>query len=258
MKLLNGMIAIALFAASAPAATYDFNNCIDGNLNGQDGWTSNGMDVRPNPSGGAPHPGAGLCATTYGGTSNYYATRPNNNDWSYDISTPLPFFVQADMVTDYSVSGYYGHGKVYLTSSLTGRKIGMGIEVLPWYYSPLISNALGTETNSNSLQRPTARNQIFSIRMEVDPAGHAGQGAATLLLARTWLGEDFAPVASLENVNLQLATTGTSPALFDGLRMEIKTRLVAIDNITVGLIPEPATLTLLLIGTLTLRRKLRT
>jgi len=244
------LIAGPLATIAAAGMIYDFESCTAGYIQGQDNWTAytNGIETRNAPKGGAPHPGSGMCATTYGGTTNYWGARQNDGNWSYDVSGGQPFYLQADMVTDYDVGGYYGHGKIYLTSSATGRRIGMGIEVLPWYYAPLVSNALNTETNGGQ-PRPTARNQTFKLRLDVDPSGYGGEGTATLSIMRTGLGEtDFQEVSGLENVNLYMATAVVTAAQMDGLRMEIDTRLVAIDNIEVGVIPEPSTFLLAILA----------
>ena len=52
----------------------------------------------------------------------------------------------------------------------------------------------------------------------------------------------------LESVSLRLADAGMTAASFDGIYISIKTRLGAIDNIDVGIIPEPATMAMISLG----------
>lgn len=258
-------------AAGAQGAiySYNFNNIgvATTTLNGKDNWVATGLDAAVAPEGGAPHPGDGLCVSNYGGTAAVYGTRLNNGNWSYSVSGSQPFYVQYDFSIDYALSAYLGYSKLWLTNSVSGRKFGFGLTVknngtYGYGYYPFIGDALSAETVAYNTVADTPRpgyRQVGVLRLEVDPAAGGGEGLGDLLIKREWLGEtNFTAIPLLQNINMKFLTANAMVGpLTNGLRVETKVRVAAMDNFEIGAIPEPATLTLLVLGGLGLLARRR-
>lgn len=247
--IMSCLVTAALCAPALPAraAVYDFEACED-SINGDDGWTSNGLTAYTTTPGGYASAGSGKCVTTYGGTSTSYAARPNDGTWGYDLSSGQAFTMGAAIRVDYQVSGYYGRAEMLLTNSISGRSFGFGYEILPWYYSPYIQNAFGSEINLGNLDM--SKGTAVDMRLDVDPTG---EGTATLWANKNDAG--WVQYGSPTSLNLLTATA--LPSLMDGVRLEVKTRLGAIDDIYVDVVPEPVTMGLLAIGSMSLLLKRR-
>jgi hypothetical protein len=246
MKKLITVCVVGLLVASVQAGEYDFESLGTGSINGKDGWTSTGLNGYVTTPGGYTSAGSGICVTTYGGTAASYGTRANDATWGYDLSGVTTFSMGAAIRVDYNVSGYYGRAEMLLTNSISGRSFGFGYEVLPWYYSPYIHDSLGTEINLGNLGM--SKGTAVDMRMDVDLTG---EGLATLWANK----DDTGWVQYGAPQSLQLMTAVALPTLMDGVRLEVKTRLGAFDDLYVT--PEPATMVLLMGGALPvlLRRK---
>ena len=258
--LVAGCVCAMLFVSAGPAlaAVYDFESLGTGSIDGKDGWSSNGLNGYTTTPGGYPSAGSGICVTTYGGTGTSYGARPNDTNWGYDLSGGGAFSMGAAIRVDYQVSGYYGNAEMLLTISASGRSIGFGYEVLPWYYSPYIMDATGTENNLGNLGM--AKGTAVDMLLNVDPTANGGSGLATLWANKNDAG--WIQYGAATDLKLVKTGDGAYDALIsqaDGVRLEVKTRLGAIDDIFVTVIPEPATVSLLVIGAvgLIVRRRRR-
>ncbi|MHC4981702.1 MAG: PEP-CTERM sorting domain-containing protein [Planctomycetota bacterium] len=240
-RLVVGCMCAALLAWAQPAAAvvYDFDSLSGGHINGQDNWTAGDMHISATPDGGAPAPCDGNLLTTWGGTAEYIANRNNDGNWSFDLSGQTKFVLENTMVMDYQVSGYFGHGYYKIENTVTGRSIGFGVGVEVWYYDPKIIDAYGSVLGDGGHPRPTARNQIWDWRLEVDTTANGGGGGASFYLMQrgthtTWQLER-------SNVNLQLVGAGADIQNANRLTAVIDTRIVAMDSLMVSIPSGPLT-----------------
>ncbi|MHC4981709.1 MAG: PEP-CTERM sorting domain-containing protein [Planctomycetota bacterium] len=272
MKRFNVLVSLSVCAVllmSAPALAdtlqipggayiYDFNGLTGGaNLAGQDNWTgTSGLKVKTSPDGGNQHPGDGLCTTVYGGTGEYYMNRANDSNWSFDLSGQSQFAFGFSLTTDYGVSGYYGFGMTGIKNSVSGKMIRFGIQIQPWFYAVELYNAAGTKYTGGQ-PRPTAINQKWYFKCEVDTTANGGEGSASVYTWRPGTHTTWQAVANVQNINMLLDTQAADILNADTLHHRIKTRLIAGDDIWVT--PEPATMALLGLGGigLLLRRRRR-
>jgi len=266
--MMGAVACMMLFVTAQPAAavvyTYDFDGLSPGYIQNQDGWgawpsPTDSIQVQAAPIGGAPPPGTGLCQTSWGGTSVMWAWRVNDANWSYDLTGSTEFEFGMSFATDYDKGGHYGNGEFYIENNVAGRKMGFGVEILPWYWAPFISNSSGAKTHGGQ-PRPTARNQVWDFKMYVDTTANGGEGLGYLYSWQRDVHTEWQPITGLQGINLNLLTSGMDVQNSNQLTTMIKTRLVAIDNLWVDdmqavVIPEPSGLGLVGVAVLALRRR---
>jgi len=252
---LVGLAVVAAFASTVvgsqiPAGSYvyDFNGLTSGgNLNGQDNWSGGGtiLKTKTSPDGGNQHPGDGLCVTMYGGTSAVDSYRTNDANWSFDLSGQSQFALGMSMTTDYGVSGYYGYGFTGVKNTVSGKMLKFGIQVQPWFYAVELYDAQGTK-HTGGQPRPTAINQKWYFKLEVDTTANGGEGSGSVYTWRPGTHTEWQAVSNLQDINLKLSTASADILNANQLMTGIKTRLVATDDIWIT--PEPAAMSLLAIG----------
>jgi len=255
------LLFVSVTAAPASVTTYlyDFNDLDaafdpiyggSGYLQGHDGtpqdnWSTwyypygqaqadYALRVAVNPMGGGPQPGDGLCVTMPGGDHPQFAGRVNDANWSFDLSNGEQFAFGCSMVTDYGLSAAFGHGNFFIANTVSGKSLGFGISVVnqgtSWFYGVSMYDASGTQI-LGGFPRPTARNQIWDFRMEVDTSAYGGEGAGSLFVKQRGINPDWQAVDGLQGLSLGLATAGADIGAANKLALQLKTRLVAFDDL---------------------------
>jgi len=248
--VLCSVLVVAL-AQPAFAVVYDFDRCgTAGYIHGKDNWTANpsgsgGLEVQPDTNGQGVDPcgdGSGLVLTDYGGTSTKEAWRTNDGNWSFDLTGRDKIIVGAHYAIDYTVSAYYGHAKVALRNTATGKEVTFGINIKQWYYGESIWDAMGTENLGTQPRPPTSGSlgQVWDYRLEIDLNQNwnaqlsAYEGGGTLYTMHRGEHTEWQAIGNLSNVNLKLATSGMNIQAADQLHVSIKTRIAGMDSLVVA------------------------
>ena len=241
--VLGGCAMLLVLGQPAAAVTYDFDALNNGKIGGQDGWTSsaNYTVYSTAVTGNRSLPANDKYVSQYGGTATDSGYRPNDGNWSFDLTGVTKFAIQNAMSIDYVVGGYYGNVEYKIQNTVSGKGIGFGIKVLPWYYAQYIERANGGEVAGGS-PRPTAVDQVWDFRMEVDTTANLLEGSGALYVRRRDTGQTaWQVVSGLENVGLWLDSTSANIQAANQIYGEVDVRIAHQDNMAVVV---PGSLTL--------------
>ncbi len=270
LALLVGCALATAISASAQVS-YNFNSLTGSNtypftnLNGQDGWTSQGYPSNLQ---------MGVTATTgYDGTqclrfedigSGYGADASHMRTGTFAIPTLTGQETSIVLQGDFMV-GYWGNilrlaydanadGMVRQTTPAElgpGLDIGSytGVELIVW-------SAAGTPSTVTLAGLGISYGDWVRLRLEIFP-GSGSQGIGQVSYQDLTRGDPaLAPVAGLQNVNMELnwAATGvTNPALWDAVFLHMEGAVNQFDNLVLDVqqaIPAAGPLGLVLLGIL--------
>ncbi|UCC99618.1 MAG: PEP-CTERM sorting domain-containing protein [Phycisphaerales bacterium] len=248
------LFAFALASPSAKAASiYDFDGLTAGqSIDGQDNWqrypgwgdvaVASGAGVNTTTVAVGNHPSQDLSSA---------ATRQNDANFAFDTfnGTETDVVLRADirLGTSSIRSGTFA----VFSSSTGGWGPRFGLALWPSVDSFFIRRSdsqsiLIPLSTANGGSSAGSNTDWFRVEMRVDLTANGGDGAGSLFYMNLTNGETtFTPVAGLQNIDLEIASAGTVPSLWDTLwlRPHHGTQM---DNLFV--VPEPSTAVLLVSG----------
>jgi hypothetical protein len=255
------MFVVVAFAVPAQAAIYTFENLtVDANLIGQDNW----VHFNTGASSGSE---ALVKLGTGTNTSNVFSANTGNvqvgraNDANFSVPTftgTEQVYLEADFQFGTQLAQFAAAHVVPDSMAATDRSMSPIFGWLLFGTPQAMSFSLRKANFGTSTQIPVADvapeivlGDWVRLRMEVDLAANGGDGSASLFYKDLTLGQtSFTPVLGLQNFVAGLLANNGNDYLWDGmyLRGGISGGNNAIDNLEVGVIPEPTSIGLFAIA----------
>ena len=257
------MFVVVAFAVPAQAALYTFENLTAGaNLIGQDNWVHfNTGATSGNEALVLIGTGSNTSKVVAGNQGNAQVGRANDANFSVPTFTGTEqVYLEADFQFGTQLAQFAAAHVVPDTQAATSRSMSPIFGWQPIGTPPntvmnfILRKALfGTSTN---IPVPDVAPEIVQgdwvrLRMELNLAANGGDGSASLFYKDLTLGQtSFTPIPGLQNLAGGLLSNNANDYFWDGMyvRSGISAGNNPIDNLEIGLIPEPTSIGLLAIA----------
>jgi hypothetical protein len=264
--VLMAGVGVLSFGSDARATvyTYDFDNGqVTGSaspgtpLLGQDGWGGLGhngdVGVR-NDVAAIGMPGNAAFNTLNG---NAILGRKNDANFSYSIpagasNMTLEFLGRIDGGNTNVIFGLGydadNNGAIDVQATEAGFHYGYADQ---GFY--IRQPGFGSDLYSSEGPDDADAGEVWRMVLDVDLTANGGDGAGSLSVAQIWDGSTLdvnaplVPVADMQNINLGITGLGVPISQWDGIMIRTSGRAgIALDNLTVDVVPEPTAVVLLL------------